>query len=84
MTKRIKIAEILRTTLNATIQVKGWVKAFRNNQFLALNDRLSSADLQVVVDFEDADPAPSITSIQGAPSCRRPVDEVAGQRTKWN
>jgi len=58
MTKRIKIAEILRTEpLNATIQVKGWVKAFRNNQFLALNDGSTSANLQVVVDFENTDPA---------------------------
>jgi asparaginyl-tRNA synthetase len=55
---RIKIAEILRTEpVNTTITVKGWVRAFRNNQFIALNDGSCAANLQVVVDFENTDPA---------------------------
>lgn len=56
--KRIKIAEILRTEpLNTEVVVKGWVKAFRNNQFMALNDGSCAQNLQVVVDFENTDPA---------------------------
>ncbi|MBK9338914.1 MAG: asparagine--tRNA ligase [Lewinellaceae bacterium] len=56
--KRTKIAEILRTEpVNTEVVVKGWVKAFRNNQFIALNDGSCAANLQVVLDFENADPA---------------------------
>jgi len=55
--KRIKIAEILRTEpVNTEVIVKGWVKAFRNNQFIALNDGSCAQNLQVVVDFENTDP----------------------------
>jgi asparaginyl-tRNA synthetase len=54
--KRIKIAEILRTEpVGTEVIVKGWVKAFRNNQFIALNDGSTATNLQVVVDFENTD-----------------------------
>jgi len=55
---RTKIAKILRTEPTAEgtqIIVKGWVKAFRNNQFIALNDGSCAQNLQVVVDFEQLD-----------------------------
>jgi len=56
--KRTKIAEILRTEpVNTEVTVKGWVKAFRNNQFIALNDGSCAANLQVVLDLENTDPA---------------------------
>jgi asparaginyl-tRNA synthetase len=56
--KRTKIAELLRTEpIGSTVTVKGWVKAFRNNQFVALNDGSTSSNLQVVVDFENSDEA---------------------------
>ena len=56
--KRTKIAELLRTAPTGTeVLVKGWVKAFRNNQFVALNDGSTAQNLQVVVDFENTDPA---------------------------
>jgi asparaginyl-tRNA synthetase len=55
--KRTKIAEILRTEpVNTEVMVKGWVKAFRNNQFIALNDGSCASNLQVVLDFENTDP----------------------------
>lgn len=55
---RTKIAELLRTEpVNTTVTVKGWVKAFRNNQFIALNDGSTAANVQVVVDFETMDEA---------------------------
>ena len=58
MTRRTKIADLIRTEpLNTEVLVKGWVKAFRNNQFLALNDGSCAQNLQVVVDFENTDPA---------------------------
>ena len=55
--QRTKIAELLRTEpTGAEVLVKGWVKAFRNNQFIALNDGSASTNLQVVVDYENTAP----------------------------
>ncbi len=56
MSERTKIKEILnssKTDYQAT--VKGWVRTFRNNQFLALNDGSTVKTLQVVVDRESTD-----------------------------
>lgn len=55
---RTKIAELLRTEpVGTEVTVKGWVKAFRNNQFIALNDGSTANNLQVVVDFENTNEA---------------------------
>ena len=55
--QRTKIAALLATApIGTEVLVKGWVKAFRNNQFIALNDGSSSGNLQVVVDYENTDP----------------------------
>jgi asparaginyl-tRNA synthetase len=35
------------------ISVYGWVRTFRNNQFIALNDGSTNNNLQVVVDFQN-------------------------------
>jgi asparaginyl-tRNA synthetase len=37
--------------------LKGWVRTFRNNQFIALNDGSTNHNLQVVVDFTQTDEA---------------------------
>jgi asparaginyl-tRNA synthetase len=53
MSKRIKIKEILASDKTGyTVTVKGWVRTFRNNQFVALNDGSTLATLQLVVDKE--------------------------------
>ena len=39
------------------LTVKGWVKSFRANRFIALNDGSTINNLQCVVDFENTDPA---------------------------
>ncbi len=39
------------------IEVKGWVRSFRANRFIALNDGSTLNNLQCVVDFENTDPA---------------------------
>jgi len=36
--------------------LKGWVRTFRSNRFIALNDGSTIDNLQVVVDFENTDP----------------------------
>ncbi len=52
--KRIKIKDVLKTSpTEQEIIVKGWVKTFRNNQFIALNDGSTNNNLQVVVDFNN-------------------------------
>lgn len=58
MSKRIKIAELLQSSkTGTTVNVKGWIRTFRNNQFIALNDGSTNTNIQVVVDFENTDPA---------------------------
>jgi asparaginyl-tRNA synthetase len=53
MIKREKVKDLLvATTFGKEVIVMGWVKTFRNNQFIALNDGSCMANLQVVVDFE--------------------------------
>ena len=55
--KRIKIKELLsgeKSNYEATVM--GWVRSFRNNQFIALNDGSTNNNLQVVAElgkFED-------------------------------
>ena len=51
--KRTEIAQLLKDpALDQKVHVKGWVRAFRSNRFIALNDGSSMATIQVVVDFE--------------------------------
>lgn len=42
----------LGAQLNQTVQVRGWVRTFRANRFIALNDGSCLANMQCVVDFE--------------------------------
>ena len=50
----LRIKDILKTApTGQTVTVKGWVRTFRNNQFIALNDGSTNNNLQVVVDFEN-------------------------------
>ncbi len=52
--KHTKIKELLRSTsIIATVNAKGWVRTFRNNQFIALNDGSTINNIQCVVDFEN-------------------------------
>lgn len=58
MSKRTEIATILKEPqLGETFIVKGWVRAFRNNRFIALNDGSSFNTLQVVIDPDVIDEA---------------------------
>ena len=57
MTTRTKIKDILKGTLvDQTVNVKGWVRTFRNNSFIAINDGSSINNIQAVVNFETANP----------------------------
>lgn len=53
---RPQIATLLKgATIDQEITVMGWVRTFRNNQFIALNDGSTNQNLQVVVDFTKLD-----------------------------
>src|SRR3954471_7115866 len=54
--KRSKVKELLSaTTFGKEVTVKGWVRTFRNNQFIAINDGSTINNIQAVVDFENTD-----------------------------
>jgi len=55
---RSTISEILSNYndfLDKEIQIYGWVKAFRSNRFISLNDGSTINNLQIVLDFENFD-----------------------------
>lgn len=56
--KRTRIKEVLESEgINRELTVMGWVRTFRNNQFIALNDGSSITNLQIVLElgkFDDA------------------------------
>ena len=50
--KRVKIKELLTwEPQNQQVTVMGWVRTFRNNQFVALNDGSTNTNLQVVLEL---------------------------------
>ena len=54
--KRNTIATLLKSNFcTAPVYVKGWVKTFRANRFISLNDGSSLASIQCVLDFENTD-----------------------------
>ena len=56
--KRQTIKDLLadyKKVLHHDITVQGWVRAFRSNRFIALNDGSTINNLQIVVDFESFD-----------------------------
>ncbi|WP_372802638.1 asparagine--tRNA ligase [Lutibacter sp.] len=53
---RTNVAELLSSkNFLQEIQIKGWVKTFRANRFIALNDGSTINNIQCVVDFENTD-----------------------------
>jgi asparaginyl-tRNA synthetase len=56
--QRIKVSDLLKLEPNGqSVTVMGWVRTFRNNQFIALNDGSTNTNIQVVVElgkFDDA------------------------------
>lgn len=54
----MKIKSLLKTSAKGQkVTVKGWVRTFRANRFIALNDGSTLGSLQCVVDFESMDDA---------------------------
>lgn len=58
MAKRTQIKDLLNTSeFNRQVTVMGWVRTFRNNQFIAINDGSCIHTIQAVVDFVSTDEA---------------------------
>jgi asparaginyl-tRNA synthetase len=56
MSQRIKIKDLLNATeFGLQVTVKGWVRTFRNNQFIAINDGSTINNIQAVVDFNNTE-----------------------------
>ena len=56
--KRTKVKELLNSTAyGSEVTVMGWVRTFRNNQFIAINDGSTINNIQAVVDFTTTDEA---------------------------
>ena len=54
----ISVKELLGTTPNnQEVEINGWVRTFRSNRFIALNDGSTINSVQCVVDFEKFDEA---------------------------
>lgn len=54
--KRTKIKELFKTNPRGQeVTVQGWVRTFRNNQFIAINDGSAMQNIQAVVDFINTD-----------------------------
>ncbi|MBR9919762.1 MAG: asparagine--tRNA ligase [Bacteroidetes bacterium] len=54
MMSRIEVAKVLADPkIGEKITVMGWVRAFRANRFIALNDGSGMNNLQVVIDYEN-------------------------------
>lgn len=52
--KHTKVKDLLNGTKTLhEVKAKGWVRTFRNNQFIALNDGSTINNIQCVVDFEN-------------------------------
>lgn len=54
--KHTRIKDLLNATeYGHIVTIKGWVKTFRNNQFIAINDGSCLGNIQAVVDFSHTD-----------------------------
>ena len=54
--KRTKISDLISIPkIGSEVLVKGWVRTFRSNRFIAINDGSTINNIQAVVDFEKED-----------------------------
>lgn len=57
MSQRVKVKQILQDEkTDYNVVVKGWIRSFRNNQFIALNDGSTNNNIQIVLDLETVTP----------------------------
>ena len=82
--KTIKdILEGYKKYLHHDITVQGWVRAFRSNRFIALNDGSTILNIQIVVDFDQFDEE-TIKNIKTASSLKIKGEVVESQGAGQN
>ncbi len=82
--KTIKdILEGYKKYLHHDITVQGWVRAFRSNRFIALNDGSTILNIQIVVNFEEFDEE-TIKNIKTASSLKIKGEVVESQGAGQN
>ena len=68
--KHTSVKDLLNNTKTLQeVTAKGWVRTFRNNQFIALNDGSTLQNIQCVVDFENTPEATLKRITTGAAVC---------------
>jgi len=55
MTTNLTVSQLLKSQPLQEVEIKGWVRTFRANRFVALNDGSTLNNIQCVVDFENTD-----------------------------
>ena len=81
----VSINDILHSNkfLNKKVSISGWVKTFRANRFIALNDGSGLDNLQCVIDFENTDDE-ILKSISTGASINVSGSLVSSQGSKQN
>ena len=83
--KHTKVKDLLNNTKTLQeVTAKGWVRTFRNNQFIALNDGSTINNIQCVVDFENT-PEETLKRITtgAAVSVTGTLDRKSRKRAKY-
>jgi asparaginyl-tRNA synthetase len=58
MTTKYDIKSLLNSDLTGhRVKIEGWVRTFRNNQFISVNDGSTISNMQVVIDFNEYEDA---------------------------
>ncbi|MEP6595781.1 MAG: asparagine--tRNA ligase [Ginsengibacter sp.] len=79
--KRMRIKELLaKEEVNYEVVVMGWVRTFRNNQFIAINDGSTNENIQVVAELGKFDESLLKRITTGA--CLKVIGEVIGSLGK--
>ena len=79
--KRVKVKELLASDkANYEATVMGWVRSFRNNQFIALNDGSTNNNLQVVAELGKFDE--SILKCIATGTCIKAIGEIIPSQGK--
>src|ERR1700753_3653111 len=79
--KRVKVKELLASEQTGhEVTVMGWVRTFRNNQFIALNDGSTNDNLQIVAELGKFDEATLKRITTGA--CIKAVGEIVPSLSK--
>ena len=83
--KHSTVAELLsQSKAQIDIEIKGWIRTFRANRFIALNDGSTINNIQCVIDFENTNESVIKKGNYNWCCCiilREPLAESQGQRT---